>query len=90
MSDLPAEAVEAAAKAWDKSMGDRYGSEAAEELSGEVKLILETAIPIIAQSMRDQRHGWCLDDAGRYWIKRTLHELEELVSGPKPFYPRES
>ncbi|MFJ4287998.1 hypothetical protein ACIPY0_20345 [Paenarthrobacter nicotinovorans] len=88
--NIPKEAIEAAAKAWDAIMGDRYGDEAVEELSDEVTAILVNALPIIAQHMRDERQGWCLDDAGRYWIKRTLHEMEELATGPKPFYPRES
>lgn len=46
---------------------------------------LEAAAPIIraeaireaADEMRAERHSWCLDDAGRYWIKRTLDELAE-------------
>ena len=51
----------------------------------EAKEILEAAAPIIraecleeaAKQMRAERHSWCLDDAGRYWIKRTLDELAE-------------
>lgn len=46
---------------------------------------LEAAAPIIraeairaaAEQMREERHSWCLDDAGRYWIKRTLDDLAE-------------
>lgn len=30
-----------------------------------------------AREMREERFMWCLDDAGRYWIGRTLNELEE-------------
>ena len=44
---------------------------------------LEAAAPIIraealeaaAKAMREERQSWCLDDAGRYWIKRTLDDL---------------
>lgn len=35
------------------------------------------ALKSTAEAMRQERHSWCLDDAGRYWIKRTLNELEE-------------
>jgi hypothetical protein len=30
-----------------------------------------------ADAMQEERRTWCLDDAGRYWIKRTLDELRE-------------
>jgi len=33
------------------------------------------ALEEAADQMREERHGWCLDDAGRYWIKRTLDDL---------------
>ena len=35
------------------------------------------ALENAAQQMREERRSWCLDDAGRYWINRTLDELAE-------------
>ena len=83
------EAVEAAVEAWDHHWGDRYGDEALEEMGDEVRVALEAAAPFIraeairatAEEMRAERHSWCLDDAGRYWIKRTLDELAERGEG---------
>ena len=44
---------------------------------GPVAEVRAQALEDAAQQMRDERHSWCLDDAGRYWIKRTLDELAE-------------
>ena len=82
---IPNEAVEAAAK-WlhdnDCRSALHSGFPADIECYDwlvEAKELLEAAAPIIraeclaetAEEMRGERHSWCLDDAGRYWIKRT-------------------
>ncbi|MDJ0322139.1 hypothetical protein [Pseudarthrobacter sp. PS3-L1] len=54
-----------------------------------IRAALEDAAPFIAAQaledaaaeMREERAGWCLDDAGRYWIKRTLDELAARAAG---------
>jgi len=78
---IPEAAVEAAAKA----ITARYGDPAKrwKQDVDDATAALEAAAPVIAaqaleeaaDAMREERHGWCLDDAGRYWINRTLDEL---------------
>lgn len=36
-----------------------------------------SALAEAAEAMRAERQSWCLDDSGRYWIKRTLDDLAE-------------
>lgn len=36
-----------------------------------------SALGEAADAMRAERQSWCLDDSGRYWIKRTLDDLAE-------------
>jgi hypothetical protein len=44
---------------------------------GPVQEAKAQAIREAAEEMRAERHSWCLDDSGRYWIKRTLDELAD-------------
>jgi hypothetical protein len=47
---------------------------------GLVKEAQAGALREAADEMREERHSWCLDDAGRYWIKRTLDDLADRAA----------
>lgn len=47
---------------------------------GPVKEAGAVALEEAAREMREERRMWCLDDAARYWIKRTLDDLEERAA----------
>lgn len=99
---MPAEVVEAAAKAayevmpvelfgrdhpvtWEQLSESVLGRARKDDERAKARAALEAARPFIrakaledaAKQMREERHSWCLDDAGRYWIKRTLDDLAE-------------
>lgn len=48
MSNIPQEAIEKAALALDKFWGGRYAPDAVEELSDEMRVVLEAAFPVLA------------------------------------------
>lgn len=72
MFEVPKEAIEAGAKAWDKLQGNRYHPDEVDELSPEVKVILEAAYPYLAAK--------ALDDAAVAFFtsKEALH-LDKLT-----------
>jgi len=53
---------------------------AVDHLEREMRAAKAQALEEAADEMREERNGWCLDDAGRYWINRTLDELRDRAA----------